>query len=112
MSDGMTTIEINLPEDTIYELALLAHERDITLNALINEILTEYIEKYAPKPNTWTTTIEDINDGTGDGLLTLPPELLEKTGWGEGDTLNIDIDLVTGSIILSKKKEDDVSTEE
>jgi len=107
MSDEMTTIEINLPEDVIYQLALIAHERDITLNALINEILKDYIEQYAPK--TWTTTIEEINDGTGDALLTLPPVLLEKTGWVEGTTLNIDIDLATGSIILSKK-DDDVDT--
>jgi len=39
----METIEIDLPNDVLLTLALLAHERDITLNQLFIEILTNYI---------------------------------------------------------------------
>lgn len=34
----------------------------------------------------WTITLEEDPD-TGDLILPLPPELLEKQGWKEGDTL-------------------------
>jgi hypothetical protein len=34
----------------------------------------------------WTITLEEDSD-TGDLILPLPPELLEKQGWKEGDTL-------------------------
>jgi formylmethanofuran dehydrogenase subunit D len=33
-------------------------------------------------------------------MMTLPPELLEHTGWKEGDTLNIE--LQDGAIVISK----------
>jgi hypothetical protein len=39
--------------------------------------------------NTWTTHIEDVNDGSGDGILTLPPELCELKGWKEGTVLKM-----------------------
>lgn len=32
-------VEIDLPEDQIFMLMKIAHERDITLNQLVNEIL-------------------------------------------------------------------------
>jgi hypothetical protein len=34
----------------------------------------------------WTIIVEEDPD-TGDLILPLPPELLEKQGWKEGDTL-------------------------
>jgi hypothetical protein len=34
----------------------------------------------------WTITVEEDPE-TGDLILPLPPELLEKQGWVEGDTL-------------------------
>ena len=36
---------------------------------------------------SWITYIEDANDGSGDGILTFPPELIEKMGWKEGSTI-------------------------
>jgi hypothetical protein len=39
---------------------------------------------------SWTTTIEDAGDGSGDGILTLPPELSEIKGWTEGTVLHIE----------------------
>jgi hypothetical protein len=49
----------------------------------------------------WTTTIEDANDGTGDGILTFPPELCEMKGWKEGTILWLDV--VDGKLIISDK---------
>jgi antitoxin component of MazEF toxin-antitoxin module len=40
---------------------------------------------------TWSTTIEDAGDGSGDGILTLPPELCEMKGWKEGTVLNLEV---------------------
>jgi len=37
---------------------------------------------------------------TGDLLLPIPPQLLEAMGWKEGDDL--DIDVISGTIILKK----------
>lgn len=35
----------------------------------------------------WTITVEEADDGSGDAILPLPPDLLEQAGWKEGDTL-------------------------
>jgi predicted RecA/RadA family phage recombinase len=49
---------------------------------------------------TWTTTIEDAGDGSGDGILTLPPELCELKGWKEGTVLNLEVS--DGVIIITE----------
>jgi len=41
------SVEVNLPDDVLFELMLLAHERDITLNQLCNEILREQLDQEA-----------------------------------------------------------------
>ena len=41
------TIEIEIEEELLYQLMLRAHEQDITLNQLIENILREYIDQYA-----------------------------------------------------------------
>jgi hypothetical protein len=38
-------VEINLPDDVLFDLMLMAHERDITLNQLCNEILREQLDR-------------------------------------------------------------------
>ena len=38
-------VEITLDNDELLQLCLIAHKRDITLNALITEILTEELNK-------------------------------------------------------------------
>ena len=38
---------------------------------------------------TWVSHIEDAEDGSGDGILTLPPELCELKGWKEGTVLKM-----------------------
>jgi NTP pyrophosphatase (non-canonical NTP hydrolase) len=44
MKDGFTDIVIEFEEDVLFQLMLIAHERDITLNQLVNEVLREFIE--------------------------------------------------------------------
>jgi hypothetical protein len=41
---------------------------------------------------TWSCIIEDADDGSGDGILTLPPELCEMKGWKEGTVLNMKVE--------------------
>jgi bifunctional DNA-binding transcriptional regulator/antitoxin component of YhaV-PrlF toxin-antitoxin module len=36
-------------------------------------------------------TIEDAEDGSGDGILTFPPEMIQELGWKEGDVLKLDV---------------------
>lgn len=43
---------------------------------------------------------QDIPGDTGNVMLTFPPELIEETGWKEGDNLNIE--LVDGCIVIEK----------
>lgn len=42
----------------------------------------------------------DIPDDPDHILLTFPPEVIESTGWKEGDTL--DVELIDGSIHIKK----------
>jgi formylmethanofuran dehydrogenase subunit D len=43
---------------------------------------------------------EDIPDDPDNVILKFPPEVLEHTGWQEGDTLNVEIE--NGAIVISK----------
>ena len=36
---------------------------------------------------SWTITLEEADDGTGDLVLPLPQDLLDGAGWKEGDTI-------------------------
>lgn len=40
----METITVELDHDVLHNLMLMAHERDITLNQLINEVLRQYLD--------------------------------------------------------------------
>jgi hypothetical protein len=41
------------------------------------------------EPKTsWTVTLEEAEDGSGDLILPLPQDMLELQGWREGDTLD------------------------
>ena len=51
-----------------------------------------------PKITSFVATIEDANDGSGDGILTFPPEFIEQEGWKEGDL--VDISLENDKIVI------------
>ena len=54
-------------------------------------LLSEYVQER----NTWTLTVDE------DGVLTFPEDLMRKTGWQEGDSLDW-IDNKDGSFTLKK----------
>jgi hypothetical protein len=51
--------------------------------------------------NSWTLTVEEDPE-TGEAILQFPPDLMEKAGWKEGDTLEWR-DRGDGSWLLEKK---------
>ena len=40
----------------------------------------------------FTTEILDAEDGSGDGVLQLPPEFCAEDDWREGDTIHIKVE--------------------
>ena len=60
--------------------------------------------------NSWTLDIKEDPE-TGDSILEFPPELLETTGWKEGDVLTWK-DLGNGSWSLTKQVPDVTIEEE
>lgn len=49
----------------------------------------------------WTLELKDAGDGSGDAILEFPSEILEGTGWREGDTIEW-LDNGDGSWTLKK----------
>jgi hypothetical protein len=45
-ASGRTTVEVELDDHEWYELMKLAHEHDITLNQLVEQILRDFIQEY------------------------------------------------------------------
>lgn len=44
--DGRSTVEIELDREEWYQLMMLAHERDITLNQMVELLLRQAIENH------------------------------------------------------------------
>jgi predicted HicB family RNase H-like nuclease len=45
MTDDRVIIGLELEQDLLYQLMLMAHEQDITLNQLVEQILREYLDQ-------------------------------------------------------------------
>jgi predicted HicB family RNase H-like nuclease len=45
MTDNRVIIGLELEQDLLYQLMLMAHEQDITLNQLVEKILREYLDR-------------------------------------------------------------------
>jgi hypothetical protein len=43
--DGRESVPIDLPKEELFQLMLRAHEKDVTLNQLVESILRELIER-------------------------------------------------------------------
>lgn len=69
------------------------------------EELTDVMHQWVnPKPKVYGPLhIEDAGDGSGDGILTFPPEMIAEVGWKEGDTLNLEVS-EAGTLIITKKE--------
>jgi len=50
---------------------------------------------------SWTVTLEEADDGSGDLVMPLPQDFLDQQGWREGDVLDWK-DNNNGSWTLSK----------
>lgn len=50
--DGRSTVEIDLDREEWYQIMMMAHERDITLNQMVELILRQAIEHCQSQPNT------------------------------------------------------------
>lgn len=50
---------------------------------------------------SWTITLEEADDGSGDMVMPLPQDLLDGAGWKEGDILEW-VDNNDGSWSLKK----------
>ncbi|MCK9747924.1 AbrB/MazE/SpoVT family DNA-binding domain-containing protein [Pseudomonas syringae] len=53
------------------------------------------------KSERWFGQCEDAGDGTGDVVVTLPSDLIDKLGLKAGDELNIEE--VQGAIVFTRK---------
>lgn len=51
---------------------------------------------------SWILTVEEAEDGSGDGVLIFPQDLLDETNWKEGDNLIWEIH-DDGTVSLSKQ---------
>lgn len=64
----------------------------------------------APNKDTWTISVQDAQDGSGDGMLEFPDELLNLLGWQLGDVLDVQWSADKRSLILSKLKTDSLGS--
>lgn len=58
------------------------------------------------------TTIGEAEDGSGDGILTFPPEIIEELGWYEGLALEFDTSEENVIIIRPKNPADVVKKQQ
>jgi len=68
---------------------MLPKENDVLLAILLRHI--ESTRTSRGGSIKFTTTVVDAGDGTGDGMLEIPDELLAALGWREGDVLNVKV---------------------
>jgi hypothetical protein len=69
--------------------------------ALLEILLRHLPSSTDTRTNLWRTTIVEASDGSGDGIMQLPDELLMQIGWKEGDTLSI-IEDESGDLIIRR----------
>ena len=87
--DTRVQIELDLDEDTQFQILKMAHERGITADEFVEEILRNMIDKTKKeKPTNWTVTVEENPDNPDECIIPLPQDLLDLQGWVEGDTLD------------------------
>jgi len=46
MTDNRKEVELDLADNELFDLMLMAHTQDITLNRLVEKILQEYIDNH------------------------------------------------------------------
>ncbi|MFZ6690015.1 hypothetical protein ACO0K0_19950 [Undibacterium sp. SXout11W] len=76
-------------ESTCATWLMLPEENDALLSILLKHI--ESTNASRGGSIKFTTTVVDAGDGTGDGMIEIPDELLAALGWHEGDVLNVKV---------------------
>jgi hypothetical protein len=56
--DGKEDIPLNLPKEELFLLMMMAHERDITFNQLVEEALREFLTLVEKDPELWKKKME------------------------------------------------------
>jgi len=63
--DDRSVLELELDHDELYELMLLAHERDITLNQLVEQTLKHYMEEHKQMTTrNWSSGLDNYRNHT------------------------------------------------
>ena len=102
--DTKISIPVDLEDDVLHNLMLLAHKADLTLNEYVEQILREEFAKPEyHKPKSWTVTLEENPENSEELIMPFPEELMELQGWALGDTLEW-IDLKDGTWEIKKKQ--------
>jgi hypothetical protein len=87
--DTRVQVELDLDKDTQFQLMTLAHQRGITTDAFVEEILRGVIDnETTAMPAKWTVTLVENPDNPDEMIMPLPQDLLDTQGWTEGDTLD------------------------
>lgn len=60
----------------------------------------------AQNKTTWTVSVQDAQDGSGDTMLEFPDELINLLGWQIGDVLDVQWSADKLSLILNKIETD------
>ena len=68
---------------------MLPEESDTLLSILLKHIESNRASR--EKSIKFITTIVDAGDGTGDGIIEIPNDLLDALGWREGDVLSVEV---------------------
>ena len=55
--------------------------------------------------NYWVTQLIEADDGSGDGILQFPDDLIKMKGWTEGTVLNLEVQQTpTGNVLVITEK--------
>ena len=59
---------------------------------------------------TWTASLQDTQDGSGDAVVEFPDELINLMGWQIGDVLDVQWSADKRSLILNKLETDSLGS--
>lgn len=58
---------------------------------------------------SWKTQLVETDDGTGDGILQFPDELIAEMRWKEGTVLKLSVEeTATGNVLIITEKNDGI----
>lgn len=70
--DTRVSVPLNLPDDTLFELMKLAHEKDVTLNELMEDIIRNACEEALADPEAYKRKM-DLEDDLGPEIVEFEP---------------------------------------